>query len=108
MENKSDTKHHLHKHGKQGHRRPRDAYELYELDHVHMPLYTVPDKDRHVNHEADYYETGMTTLSRNDTPPEHGQRQSRSSKEKVDAEAEAFIMSEHQRFQQSRSMATFF
>ncbi|KAI3467598.1 hypothetical protein Pfo_024261 [Paulownia fortunei] len=101
MEKKRNTKHHDDKHGQQPHR-PRDAFELYELEHMPHTFVKVPsDRPKPRAPEAfkpDYHEKGRTVQHQEDG--DVGVY-----KENIDAMAEAFIMWEHEKFDRNKWMS---
>lgn len=114
MEKKMKMKKQHKKHGHQDdhvHRRPLNAYELYEREHMPNMLVKLPSYDHRRAHDypevgpprshnerifrPDYYETGRTFY-----PPSDG----RVFEQNIDAEAEKFIRLEHERFEPSKWM----
>ncbi|GFQ02107.1 hypothetical protein PHJA_002354600 [Phtheirospermum japonicum] len=106
MEKKRDAKH-LDKHRQ--HHRPRDAFELYEIEHMPRTLVKVPS-DHHAKPHApesnrpDYYDA-QRKGDRYWCPKEEDNEGNIHTKVNIDVEAEMFIMLEHEKFERSRWMS---
>ncbi|KAL3649803.1 hypothetical protein CASFOL_006206 [Castilleja foliolosa] len=108
MEKTIQNKNHDDKHVLQRRRRPRDAYELYELEHTLRTIVRV-QSDQHDNPgppkqlgrpDYNHHEMGGKTTQHPSCIPIDGDQ------ENIDTKAAKFILSKHKMFEQSKYWAS--